>query len=74
MKPTVGQIVHYYQDDRTPLAAIITAVDPVNRVQLTVFWPRDAPFPVRDHHGNISTRVPFAEAPTPGHWSWPPRE
>jgi hypothetical protein len=65
-EPTVGRIVHYQatEGDR-PCAALIVAVYP-RGVNLEVFGPTG----VNVHRQH----VPFAEEPTPAHWSWPPRD
>ncbi|AEK10013.1 hypothetical protein FDH96_gp102 [Mycobacterium phage Rey] len=80
MNPSIGRIVHYHSYG-TPggeylseaRAAIITAVyedghelaDPSKvHVGLAVLNPTGMFF---------NQLVPFAEEPTPGHWSWPPR-
>lgn len=64
MKPSIGRIVHLQDGDDT-VAAIITGVHE-DGVSLTVFQPGHLP-------GYVILHVPFAEAPTPGHWNWPPR-
>ena len=79
MKPTIGRIVHY-QSFGTPggeylpetRAAIITEVhddDPVPEsgvpyVGLCILNPTGQFF---------NRNVRYAETPTPGCWSWPPR-
>lgn len=67
MNPSVGRIVHYYRPtlDRTlppPRAAIITQVEE-HSVMLELFGPGDDRF----------ASAFYAEQPTPGCWSWPPR-
>lgn len=79
-KPSIGRIVHY-QSYGTPggehepetLAAIVTKVkgcdpelgrDGCPHVSLRVFY---------DNGDSNKPEVPYAEVPTPGHWSWPPR-
>lgn len=79
MNPTIGRVVHYqsygtpggeYQAE--PRAALITAVkgcDPNHQpgcphVSLAVLNPTGLFF---------TANVPYAQTPTPGHWSWPPR-
>lgn len=42
-----------------------TYISTVESVSLAVFDPRNIGF---------EGAVPYAEVPTPGHWSWPPRE
>jgi hypothetical protein len=68
-QPSIGRIVHYHSYGTPageylpePRAAIVTAVEPT--VALCVLNPTGMFF-------NVD--VPFAEEPTPGHWSWPPR-
>lgn len=77
MKPTIGRIVHYYNESLEgvgPFAAIVTNVfpgSPTDCVNLTYF----------DRNGNVSTKgaqtsIPF-EGTSPGFsswWCWPPRE
>lgn len=77
--PSIGRIVHYhsygtpggeYQPE--PRAAIVTAVPPRSDgspgdgsvLSLAVLNPTGMFF---------NTAVPVAAAPTPGHWTWPPR-
>lgn len=73
MKPSVGRIVHMTSrgsaDGQFPpaaRAAVITEVldADAGRVHLCVLNPTGV-FHDLD--------VPYAEEPTPGHWSWPPR-
>jgi hypothetical protein len=75
MKPTVGRVVHAMSrgsaDGQFPpavRAAVITEVLPADadgqRVHLCVLNPTGLFFDLS---------VPYAETPTPGHWSWPPR-
>jgi hypothetical protein len=64
MEPSIGRIVHV-QEDANAHAAIITAVHE-DGVSLTLFRPGYLP-------GYSVGHVPYAETPTPGHWSWPPR-
>ncbi|MDF3280910.1 hypothetical protein [Gordonia sp. N1V] len=75
MKPSVGRIVHYTAEDGEPIAAIITMVDPAGSddVTLTAFPPGVMPGPILDGDSSAPAAIPYAEAPTPGHWSWPPR-
>lgn len=78
--PSVGRIVHYHSYG-TPggeylpeaRAAVITSVD----VQIPAGWKGDG-FPVSLCVLNptgmfFNELVAYAETPTPGHWSWPPR-
>ena len=74
--PSIGRIVHYHSYGTPggeylpePRAAIITQVcEPitteVDPVGLAVLNPTGMFF---NHY------VPYAEKPTPGHWTWPPR-
>lgn len=78
MTPTIGRTVHYQsygtpggEYGSEPRAAIITAVfngqdeeTGDGFVSLAVLNPTGLFF----HQA-----VPYAETPTPGHWSWPPR-
>lgn len=67
--PSVGRIVHYTTDPHaTVKAAIITGVlkdSERQYVDLVIFNDAGA--------FAAGTPIPFAEAYTPGHWSWPPR-
>jgi hypothetical protein len=66
MKPTIGRIVHYYSEtDQEPFAALVTAVLSGHLVTLTVFPPNTDMFTIDG--------ASFSEAPTPRHWTWPPR-
>jgi len=67
MKPTVGRIVHYYSPIAGgPHAAIVVAVHPSGRVDLTVFESKLPPASVE--------RVPQNHAGEDGWgWCWPPR-
>lgn len=75
MKPTVGRIVHVYNDS-TPLAAIIVAVDADDAVSLAVFTGRGM-YPYLSTRLEpqmlFQDRVPFSAEPKPGYWSWPPK-
>jgi hypothetical protein len=71
MTPSIGRIVHMTsrgsadgQFPPAPRAAVITAVHDEGRVDLCVLNPTGLFFDLG---------VPYAEEPTPGHWSWPPR-
>jgi len=71
MKPSIGRIVHYRSYGTPggeylpePRAAIITAIGDGDDVSLCVLNPTGLFF---------NEKVPYAEDPTPGHWSWPPR-
>jgi len=66
--PSIGRIVHFQHPAQAggPIAAIITSVLEDDVVLLTAFMPSQLP-------GYVVKPVPFAETPTPGHWSWPPR-
>lgn len=45
-------------------AAVVTAAFVEDDVTATIHLPGG---------GLLSVRCPYAENPTPGHWSWPPR-
>lgn len=64
-KPSIGRIVHYTTDPHgTTKAALIIDVFDDETVDLAVF----------NHTGvHPLDAVSFAEEPTPGFWSWPPR-
>lgn len=79
MTPTIGRIVHYHSYGTPggeflpePRAAIVTAVPALlsegpndgTTVSLCVLNPTGLFF---------HAETPFAEEPTPGHWTWPPR-
>jgi hypothetical protein len=77
MKPTVGRTVHYQsygspggEYKSLPRAAIITQTQAENPllsetiVGLAILNPTGMYF---------NEKTPYAEVPTPGHWSWPPR-
>lgn len=71
MTPSIGRIVHYQSYGTPggeylpePRAAVITEVAEDGSVGLAVLNPTGFFF---------NRGVPFAEAPTPGHWNWPPR-
>lgn len=80
--PSIGRIVHYtsasygtsYPEGITH-AAIVTGLVSDENLYLDV-----RPGPLGDaprswgSYGPDSGGIPFAETPTPGHWSWPPRD
>lgn len=76
-QPSVGRIVHYQPQDHLeerdgqPFAAIVTAVcsDDGQAVRLKILTP-DGREDFIPEYGPIYV---YAEVPTPGHWSWPPR-
>lgn len=71
-KPTVGRIVHYHIEDSTePYAALITAVNPDDTVELNVFAKRGSP--LKNGQFGEGIIASFSEEPKPGHWTWPPR-
>lgn len=71
-RPTVGRIVHYYptnaeRDEEVPkgepLAAIVVQVKPMTVLRVFAAF-----------QGQEWDCTPeYADQPTPGHWSWPPR-
>lgn len=71
MKPTIGRIVHFHDNQHAapygpgPFAAIVMAVDGTT-VTLWVLFP--APGSPRE-----ITNVPFERA-SGVYWAWPPRE
>lgn len=69
MKPTIGRIVHYYEGEQGPLAAIITTTWSDVIVNLHVFFS--------SKRGTVVevTSVRFAEVPKLGErtWCWPPK-
>jgi hypothetical protein len=73
---SVGRIVHYCDGGPDPIAAIIVGMDttfnpPLARLQF--FWPLQLLSPEHGYRAPQAV-VPFAQTPTLGHWSWPPRE
>ena len=66
MNPTPGRIVHFIMDDGFISPALITAIEPENdnSIAIVLFTVSGFAF-VR--------QVPYADTPTPSHWSWPPR-
>lgn len=70
MEPTVGRIVHYQrygspggEHKAEPSPAVVTKVLEDRKCALFVMNP----------NGCYFNETPYAEKPTPGHWSWPPR-
>lgn len=69
MKPTVGRIVHFYDNTMDePQAAIITRVHTDHLVNVSVF-----PDGERHHNARVVTSVHDGPAASPN-WCWPPRE
>ena len=71
MKPTVGRIVHYHsygtpggEFKSAPRAAVIAEVFDDDECAVVVFNPG----------GLFFNRCKYSADPTPGCWSWPPRE
>lgn len=80
-KPAVGRIVHYtsasfgtdYPEGITHAAIVIGLASDGNPYLEVLRSPLgDAPCNW-DSYGPDGGGIPFAETPTPGHWSWPPR-
>ena len=69
-QPTVGRIVHY-QSYGTPGGEFLPA--PRAAIVAEVHEGGEVTVVVLNHTGLFFNRVPFADAPTPGHWNWPPR-
>lgn len=70
----VGRIVHYWptqQGHHAPWAAIITGLWNIEErtVRLHIF----APYGCAEDPIPEDGAYPYAETPTAGHWSWPPR-
>lgn len=70
MTPSVGRIVHYHsygtpggEYKPMPRAAVIAEVFEGEECAVVVFNPG----------GLFFNRCKYAETPTPGCWSWPPR-
>lgn len=70
MEPTVGRMVHYqrygspggeHKAEASP-AVITKVLDGTGKCALFVMNP----------NGCYFNETPFAEEPTPGHWSWMP--
>lgn len=68
MKPTIGRIVHFLDVSGFTRAAIVTKIYPENRVDLTVFYPKNE----RPIYADVDVaNIPFGDYPMS--WSWPPR-
>jgi hypothetical protein len=66
-QPSVGRIVHYYDEDGAgPIAAIITKVTDGDKVSLTSFGTYGTG--PREH-----SAVPQRALPGKNCWDWPPR-
>lgn len=70
MIPSIGRIVHYQkygtpggEHKAEPSPAVITKVLADNKCSLFVMNP----------NGCYFNETPYAEVPTPGHWTWPPK-
>ena|SRR5277367_2887428 len=81
--PEVGKIVHYgaitHNDggvpnsEPEPWAAIITKINEDGSINLYFFLPSENPLQVLfGSTPAYASRVPYAEALTAEHWSWPP--
>lgn len=77
MKPSVGRIVHFKNNQQVCWAAIITAVNDVRdgRCDLSVFVPRtpDSVQPTVQAGGEL-TYSDVREGDHAGEWHWPERE
>lgn len=81
MKPTIGRSVHYHSYGTPggeylpqPRAATITEVEYVQLTPGSEELTEVVGLAVLNPTGLFFGRqVKFAEVPTPGHWTWPPR-
>jgi hypothetical protein len=72
-KPSIGRIVHYLRpvslghvQRESPVPAVITKTETDDATCHLYI--------MSDLFGcYFELSVPYAESPTPGHWSWPPR-
>lgn len=67
MKPTVGRVVHFYEDDQGPFAALVTGVYANGSCMLAVFKPA---------HTSIYAIACYEKGATGSehcYWTWPPR-
>lgn len=69
MKPTVGRIVHFYEQGQGPFAAIITVVHSETCCTLSVFKPQQTQVYVGSsvQHESVADKSWV-------YWAWPPRE
>ncbi len=68
MKPTVGRIVHYYEDGQGPFAATVTAVHDNTYCTLAILKPRQTSV----YAANCAMQnVALSGA---DYWEWPPRD
>lgn len=64
--PTVGRIVHYFDNEHHLAALVVHVHDHAEGVvNLAVFNPQGLPFPVE--------KVPYSADPVAGSWHWPER-
>lgn len=69
MKPTVGRVVHFYEDGQGPFSATIAAVHSDTCCTLSVFKPHQTSVYVAS-----SCVIKEAAAGMTSYWVWPPRD
>lgn len=67
MKPTVGRIVHFYEDGQGPFPAIVTVVINDTCCMLSVFKPGQTSV-------YLASSCLFNDSNASQYWVWPPRE
>lgn len=69
-QPSVGRVVHYFESNEGPFAAIVTKVDDASdndqRVSLNVFHPIST-------YNVLKHSVPYNKPTANAYWCWPPR-